>query len=155
MFNQRCDFFTIKRRVKRLIYEFDLSIHWRIHSMISITQLKSLFNEENFYNRSRFNYSKTMKVKNDTKNWKFYIMKRIIDKRLRKFERTTITQYLIKWNDYDSKFNEWRSLFYLNNCMNVMKKFEARQLGKKKSSPSALLTGTSWVELSFRALNST
>ena len=138
MFNQKCDFFTIKRRVKRLTYELNLSTHWRVHSMISMTQLKSSFNEKNFYNRSRFNYFETMKIKNDTKNWKFYIVERVVDKRLRKFEQITIIQYLIKWNDYDSKFNEWRSLFYLNNCMNLMKKFEARQLTKKKSSSTSM-----------------
>ena len=106
MFNQRCEFFTIKRRVKRLVYELNLFVHWRIYSVISIAQLKSCFNKKNFYYCSRFNYLKAVKVKSDIKNWKSYIVKRIVDKRLRKFDWIIVIQYLIKWNGYGFKYNE-------------------------------------------------
>ena len=130
MFNQRCEFFIVKRRVDRLIYELNLFAHWRIYSIISITQLKSCFNESNLYNRFKSNYLDFVEMKNDIDDWKSYTMKRFVNKRLRKFERTTVIQYLMKWKNYDSKFNEWRSLFYLNNCLKLMKKYENRQVAK-------------------------
>ena len=95
MFNQRCDSFLVKRRVERLIYELDLPAQWRIHSMIFITQLKS-FSKSNSYNRFRSNYSTSVKIEKNIENWKFYEMKRIEVKRLRKFERTIVTQYFVK-----------------------------------------------------------
>ena len=50
---QRCDFFLVKRRVERLAYELNLFSVWRLHSMISIAQLKLVSFDENFYRRSR------------------------------------------------------------------------------------------------------
>ena len=35
-FQQRCEFFFIKRRIERLVYELELFFTWRIHSIISI-----------------------------------------------------------------------------------------------------------------------
>ena len=136
MFNQRCELFIVKRRAERLAYELNLSIHWRVYSVIFVTQLKSCFSEKNFYRRSRSNYSDSVKIEDDTKNWRFYTMKKIIDKRLRKFERTTVTQYMIKWLKYESKYNEWRFLFYLNNCLKLMKKYEQRVVTTEKLSKS-------------------
>ena len=130
MFNQRCESFIIKRRIDRLIYELNLFVHWRIYSIISIIQLKFYFNESNSYNHFKSNYFDFVKMKSDIDDWKFYTMKRIANKRLRKFERIIVIQYLMKWKNYDSKFNEWKSLFYLNNCLKLMKKFEYRQTAK-------------------------
>ena len=106
MFNQRCESFTVKRRVDRLAYELKLSAHWKIHSIISITQLKSCFNQSNSYNRFRSNYLAFVEVEKNIDDWKSYIVERIVNKRFRKFERITITQYMIKWSNYKSKFNE-------------------------------------------------
>ena len=130
MFNQRCDSFMIKRRVNKLAYELDLSIIWRIYSMIFIAQLKS-YVDENFYRRSRSNYSSTVKVEENIENWKFYEMKRIEVKRLRKFNRTIVIQYFVKWLKYESKFNEWKLLLYLDDCLKLIKKFEQRELTRK------------------------
>ena len=130
MFNQRYDSFMIKRRVNRLVYEFDLSVTWRIYSMIFIAQLKS-YVDENLYRRSRSNYSSIVKVEKNIENWKFYEMKRIEIKRFRKFDRTIVIQYFVKWLRYKSKFNEWKSLSYFDDCLKLIKKFEQRELAKE------------------------
>ena len=96
MFNQRCELFIVKRRVEKLIYKLKLSIHWKIHSIIFMTQLKFCFNKSNSYNRFRSNYFVFVEIENDIDDWKFYIVERIMNKRFRKFERITITQYIIK-----------------------------------------------------------
>ena len=48
-FNQRCDSFLVKRRIDRLVYELDLSLRWKIHFVISITQLKLILKNDDFY----------------------------------------------------------------------------------------------------------
>ena len=130
MFNQRCESFLIKRRVDRLIYEFNLSAIWRIYSIIFIAQLK-FYVENDFYRRSRSNHSSIVKVEKNIENWKFYEMKRIEIKRLRKFDRTIVIQYFVKWLKYESKFNEWKSLLYFDDCLKLVKKFEQRELTRK------------------------
>ena len=140
MFNQRCEFFIVKRRAEKLAYELNLSTHWRVYSVISVTQLKSCSNEENSYRRFRSNYSNFVKIEDDTDDWRFYIVKKIIDKKLKKFERITVTQYMIKWLEYESKYNEWRFLFYLNNCLKLMKKYEQRIAVKKNQLSKSVAT---------------
>ena len=120
----------IKRHVNKLIYEFELSIIWRIYSIIFITQLKS-YVDENFYRCSRSNYSPIVKIEKNIENWKFYKIKRIEIKRFRKFNRTIVIQYFVKWLKYKLKFNEWKLLLYFDNCLKLIKEFEQRQLIKK------------------------
>ena len=57
-------------------------------------------------------------------------MKRILNKRIRKFERITIIQYMIKWLDWELEYNEWRFYIYLNNCLKLVEKYEERQRTK-------------------------
>ena len=126
MFNQKCESFIVKRRVDRLAYELKLFVHWRIYSIISVTQLKFYF-DENFYHKFKSNYSNFVKIEKNTNDWRFYVIKKILDKRIKKFERISVIQYMIKWLDWKSEYNEWRFFFYLNNCLKLMKKYEARQ----------------------------
>ena len=122
--NQKCESFLIKRRVDRLAYELDISLKWKIHSVVSIAQLESATSFQNFYNRSRSDYLDSMYVKENIETEKSYEMKKITDKRIKKFDRTQITQYKIKWKEYDFEFDEWKSLFRLNDCMNLVKNYE-------------------------------
>ena len=41
LFNQRCGPFLVKRRVERLVYELKFFFKWRVHSVISVSQLNS------------------------------------------------------------------------------------------------------------------
>ena len=136
MFNQRCESFTVKRRVGRLAYELKLSAHWRIHPIISVAQLKSCSSQPNSYSRSRPNYFAFVEIEGNTDDWKSYTVERIVNKRLRKFERITVTQYMIKWLNYESEFNEWRSLSYLNNCMKLIKEYETKQEHTSENLPN-------------------
>ena len=93
MFNQKCELFIVKRRIDRLTYELKLFAHWRIYSIIFVTQLKFFF-DENFYNKFRSNYSNFVKIKKNTNDWRFYVMKKILNKKIKKFKRIVVTQYL-------------------------------------------------------------
>ena len=132
LFNQRTESFLIKRRVGRLAYELDLLSQWKIHSIISIAHLESASVSMNSYHRSRSTHSDSVYMKDDTEDWKFYIVKKIVNKRQRRYEKSMITQYRIKWEEYDDEWNEWRSLAALNECMNLMKNYE-RQLAVVRS----------------------
>ena len=132
MFNQRCEFFIVKRRVDRLVYELKLFAHWRVYSIIFVIQLKS-FSDKIFYNRFRFDYSNFVEMKNDTNDWRSYTMKRIVDKRFKKFERIIVTQYMIKWLNYESKYNECvkinaRATFESWQCLTIAMTIRRRTL---------------------------
>ena len=132
LFNQRIESFLIKCRVDRLIYELNLFSQWKIHSMISIAYLESASFTKDSYERSRPTHSKSIHMKEDTENWKSYVIEKMMNKRQRRYEKTMITQYRIKWEEYDDEWNEWRSLAALNEYMNLMKNYE-RQLAVVKS----------------------
>ena len=111
MFNQKCELFIVKRRVDRLTYELKLSAHWRIYSIIFVTQLK-FYLDDDFYHKFRSNYSNFVKMKENTNDWRFYVIEKILNKKIKKFERIVVIQYMIKWFDWKSKYNEWRFFFF-------------------------------------------
>ena len=125
--NQRCDSFTVKRRINRLAYELDISARWKIHSVVFIIQLESVSNKNiDSYNRSRSNYLDEMKVENFSNivYWKFYEVEKLIDRRIRKFDRTFVIQYLVRWREYDFEYDEWRSIITFDNVMNLVEIYE-------------------------------
>ena len=124
---QRCDFFIIKRRIDRLIYELKLLFVWRVHFIISVAQFEFVSKNENLYRRSRHIYFEAIEMKNDIFQFRFYEVEKLIKKRVRKYNIIEITQYMIRWLDYDFEYDEWNNLFVLHNYMNLMKKFEINQ----------------------------
>ena len=88
-FNQYVESFFIKRRINRLIYELNLFFTSRVYSIISIIQLKSIDTFIDSYQRSKFDYSKFVDInqQNESENSR-YEMKKIVDRRLRIFDKT-------------------------------------------------------------------
>ena len=121
---QRCDFFFVKRRVDWLIYELNFSFVWRVYLVISITQLKLVLFDENLYQRARFNYFEIVEIKNDTLEYQFFEIEKLIIKRIRKYNRIYVIQYLIRWLNYESKYDEWKSLSTFNNNLKLVKQYE-------------------------------
>ena len=89
-------------------------------------QLKSTSKNVDFYNRFRSDHFDVVEMKKSSNiDWeKSYEMKKLIKKRNRKYERTKMTKYLIRWLKYESKFDEWKSLSILANFMTLMKNYE-------------------------------
>ena len=136
MSNQRCGPFTVKRRAGRLAYELELPAHWRVYPVVSIAQLEP-FPEEDPYNRPRPDYPDAVEVEGDTDDWRSYVVERILDKRIRKFGRTTVTQYMVKWLGWGPEYNEWRSLSYLDNCLELVEEYEERQRTKLSAAAAS------------------
>ena len=122
---QRCESFKILERVERLAYRLELSSAWRIHSVVSIAQLESTSVEADFYERSRFHYFDFIEIEDDTNQYKSYEIEKLVDKRIRRYNKILVTQYLVRWIDYESKFDEWRSISKLQNFQNLIEQYEA------------------------------
>ena len=126
LFNQRVDSFFVKRRIKCLIYELNLSSRWQIHLVIFVIQLKSISLEKNFYQRLKFDFSNEIEIEKMfniefEKNFEIEI---IIDKRLRIFNKITITQYLIRWKDWNSIYDEWKNIVKLIESIDLVENYE-------------------------------
>ena len=122
-FNQQyVDFFKILKKIDRLIYRLNIFIHWRIHSIFIVAQLKSVSSsDENFFNRQRFDHFDSIFVENDIHRVKFFEIQRLINKR-QTVKRDS--EYLMRWKTYKFEYDEWRNLSKLNNAMNLIKKYE-------------------------------
>ena len=116
----------MKRRINKLAYELNLSSKWQIHSIIFIMQLKSTSKNVDFYNRFRFSHFDVVEMKKTSNiDWKkSYEMKKLIKKKNRKYEKTKMIKYLIKWLKYEFEFDEWKSLSILANFIILMKNYE-------------------------------
>ena len=120
---QRCEFFKILKRVERLVYKLKLLSVWRVHSVMFIAQLKSIFVDFDFYQRSRFHYSDFVKMKEDTNEYRFYEVDKFVNKRTRKYNKTLIIQYLVRWMSYEFEFDEWRNVFNFQNSLNLIENY--------------------------------
>ncbi len=95
--NQRSSSYVIKRKIENAVYELNLSLNTRIHSIISIAQLKLVEDDSNSYNQSRSTNSESVKIINEnTSTKKSYEVKQILKERMRKYEKITMKQYLIR-----------------------------------------------------------
>ena len=91
---------------------------------MSIAQLESTFVDVDFYNRFRFHYFDFIEIEDDTNQYKFYEIEKLVDKRIKKYNKIFVTQYLVRWTDYESKYDEWRSIFELQNSQNFIEQYE-------------------------------
>ena len=90
--------------------------------------MKSSSTHKDFYDWFRLDHFDFVEVKGDTFQWRFYVMKRIVDKRLRIYGDIKIAQYFIRWRKYKSEYDEWRSIIKLNNYINLIKNYEIKKI---------------------------
>jgi hypothetical protein len=113
--------FKMIEKVENLAYRLQLSNHWRIHSIISVTQLESIADSsKDSYSRSRFEESDLIEMKDDTQNVKFFEIETLINKRIIARE----IEYLLRWKDYESQWDEWRKLEELQNALDLIQNYE-------------------------------
>jgi hypothetical protein len=118
---QYADFFKVLKKVENLAYRLKFSDNWRIHSMIFVTHLESMSDfVSDLYKRSRSKKSEIIYMKKNNNNVKSFEVKRLINRRIisRRIE------YLLRWKDYDSEHDVWRSVSKLQNAKEFIQKYE-------------------------------
>ena len=107
-FIQQVDCFFIKWWVSLLAYKLKLLTNMKIHSMMSIINLKFVSSEKNLYNQSYNNHSSFMKENHNINDkWKLFYIKKLFNHHFYCYKHDKqIIEYLIKWTDYELKFNE-------------------------------------------------
>ena len=61
-----------------------------------IAQFESTSVEADSYERSRLHYFDFIEIENDTNQYKSYEIEKLVDKRIRRYNKTLMTQYLIR-----------------------------------------------------------
>ena len=123
---QFVDSFKILAKIERLTYRLNISDHWKVHSVFSVAQLKSTLSlDSDFFKRFRSDHSNSIFVEKDIDIAKSYELKRILNKRTIKREREQSIEYLIKWKDYDSKFDKWMNIKDFQNVKELIEEYES------------------------------
>ena len=104
-----------------------------------MTQLESVEKKNDLYDRKRSHYFDSIKIESDTEFEKSYEVKKIVNKKIRKYEKTWIIQYLIRWLDYESEYDEWKNLAALIDCMNLIYDYEKNETALIKKNEQKIL----------------
>ena len=99
-------------------------IVWKLHPVISVVQLKPLPPGENLYHRLKSIHFPAVEMQNDIPDNQSYKIKKLVDKRIRKYNKTNVVQYLMKWLKYAFEYNQCKNIAILNNCLDLVKKNE-------------------------------
>ena len=119
---QYIDFFKVFEKIDNLTYRLKLPNHWRIYSVLFITQLKSVFSSMNdFFNRTRSDQSDSVFVEKNTNRVKSWKIERLINKRQIKRRDD---EYLVKWKNWKLQYDEWRNLSKLDDAQDFVQNYE-------------------------------
>ena len=120
LFNQRVDSFKILKTIdNNQIYHFQLLLIMRIHSMIFITQLKSITFDSNSYDR-KINDLLSMINEYINIDVSSYEIKRLLNMRVIRNK----SYYLIKWKNFGHEHNVWYSIDNLSDVKNFITEFK-------------------------------
>ena len=131
--NQRTGPFLVKRRVGRLAYELELPPQWRVHPVISVTQLEPMPGRDP-YDRYRPHHPASVHMEGDTETEKSYEVEKLVSRRIRRYGKKDVTQYLIRWSGYGPEYDEWKSLSALGNSMDLVEEYEKANPPESKTS---------------------
>ena len=105
------------------------SANMKIHSMMSIINFKFVSSEKNLYNWLYDDHLLFVKENHDINDeWKSFYIKKLLDHHLHHYEcDKQIIKYLIKWTDYELKFNEWYRKDLLDSVVELMLEYKICQ----------------------------
>ena len=83
-----------------------------------------LFFNANLYQRPKFNNFFAVEMENDIPTYQSYGMKRLVDKRVRKYNKSNVTQYLMRWLKYGFEHDQWKKKSIFNDCLKLVKKYK-------------------------------
>ena len=107
--HQSIESFMIKRNIKNLSYELDLSMNMRIHSVFHAFMLQ-------LCDQFILLQTQSISVESDEE----YEVERILDKKI----ISGTAHYLVKWKEYNISESTWKSRMNLRNCTRMLQQFE-------------------------------
>ena len=116
---QRVKFFFIIEKIDNLAFRLQLFFVMKIHSVVSIAQLKSITRDTNSYDKIVNRNSSSIHEKQSIaliEQISLYEIERLLNRRIIFIDRIN---YLIKWKNYDSKHNVW----YFLHVFDIFKNF--------------------------------
>ena len=131
---QRLKSVSILKKIDRLTYKLKISKTWKIHSVISMTHLKSAFSENDSYEKQKIEPDSVEIDDGDDSD--FYEIEKIIAKRViyidRKRRRRALSQFRMKWLKWKNHHNRWLSRADLKNAKKLFQEFENRNKKNEK-----------------------
>ena len=117
---QRVRSFSIIEKIDNFVFRLQLFSIMKIHSVISIAQLKSITSNSDSYDRTADRKSLSIQKKQFielTELISLYEIERLLNRRIISTNRIN---YLVKWKNYDSKHNVWYFLHALDTSKNLV-----------------------------------
>ena len=99
-------------------------MHGKCIPVVFVAQLELLLPGENLYPRPKFNHFFAVEMETDIPTYQLYEVEKMVDKRVRKYNKTNVVQYLIKWLKYGPKHNQWKKNSTFDNCIDLAEKYE-------------------------------
>ena len=121
---QYVESFRILQKIDNLVYKLNISLTWKIWSIIFIAQLESssTSTSNSFKRTSTSSSFVSMKNESNSNIVRSYEIEKIVVKR---HNRRRDHEYLIKWLKYESQNDFWRSLHELQDALNLVRKFDS------------------------------
>ena len=118
--------FKVIKRIERLVYQLNISVDWKIHSVFFVAQLESSSTSiDDSFSRPRSEHSLSVNdVQKDTNISRSYEVERILNKRTIRRDRGQFTEYLIRWVEYESEFDRWYNVKNLDNAQELINDYE-------------------------------
>jgi len=113
LMNKNIESFMIKRNIKKLSYELNLSQKMQIHLIFHTLMLQQC---NQFISLQTTSTSVELKIKYEVEN---ILKKRMINEK---------AHYLIKWKEYDALESTWKFKNNLLNCIRMLQQFKERRL---------------------------
>ena len=123
---QKIGSIEIIKKVKKLIYRFDIFNTWKIHSVISIIHFESISEKKNPFQKKPIELESIKTDENDDSDL-YEIEKIIVKKKIhsnRERHRRNHTEFRMKWLKWKNQHNKWMKKDQLNECVELLTKFE-------------------------------
>ncbi len=80
-------------------------------------QLESALKSADSFKHSQSDNSFFIEVEENIDEWVSYEIEKLIDDRVQRFDRKSlIREYLVRWKEYESEYNEWYDKDLLDNA---------------------------------------
>ncbi len=113
------------QKVGYLTYKLDVSPNWQIHPVFSVAQLELAPPPvEDLFERLFPSNSPLIFVKGNTDRLKNFEIERLLNKRQVKKGKSWAIEYLVRWKDYDPKWDRWYNLKGLDNTAALVADYE-------------------------------